>query len=659
MKNDIILNEVTMKPESFMQFTFLSSLKANPSHTVAAFVKSSVNSETNAYDSVIMVLKDQKIRQMTYLNQETNVMWIDDDTLAFIAKRDEKASATTTKIYALSLHGGEAFEYFSVRVPLTSLAFLKDGSCIALALFDREHPLWHTYSEAKQTTITQKRQDLSYVQHLHEVPFYTNGGTFKNNTVNRLVHISRDGKAITPLTSIQLNVSSFKVRQDEKSVVFVGAPYHDITPLHSFIYETTISTPKVNRLSKAKVGISGIELLDERIIAFVNDRKQFGLNQNSVVCELVDRTFKLIYDPIYAIGNTINSDVRLFTAPTHGVYNDTLVIHCTKKDHSLLLFFDKTLKVKAQREFEGSIDGLTMLNGEWVMIAMHKQSLQEIITSEGLPLSTFNAHVFDNTTQCTPISHHVHHHGRNVDGYVILPPNYNQTTSYPAILVIHGGPKTVYGSVYTHEMHGWAHAGYVVMYCNPKGSDGLDNTFADIRGAYGSDDMDDLMAFVDDILKHYTNVDAARLGIIGGSYGGYMTNWITAHTSRFKAAVTQRGICNWTSFYGVSDIGHYFVKDQVQADVLNPLDFEKLWNNSPLKYVSQVKTPTLVIHASLDYRCPVDQGYQWFTALKLLQVPTRMVLFHEENHDLARNGKPKARLYSYNVVLEWFNTYLK
>jgi dipeptidyl aminopeptidase/acylaminoacyl peptidase len=282
----------------------------------------------------------------------------------------------------------------------------------------------------------------------------------------------------------------------------------------------------------------------------------------------------------------------------------------------------------------------------------------ELYTLNQHPLSNHNP-IPENLPSLTPQALDFEVNGKKLKGWVMVPPNYNPKKKYPAILNIHGGPKTVYGTVYVHEMQVWAHQGYIVMFTNPTGSDGQDNSFSDIRGKYGTVDYDDLMGFVDAVIKGYPSIDTEKLGVTGGSYGGFMTNWIIGHTNRFACAITQRSISNWTSFYGVSDIGFYFATDQNQATLLKAKDMEKLWWHSPLKYLPSMKTPTLIIHSNLDYRCPVEQAYQLFTGLKEMKVPTKMVLFNNENHDLSRSGKPKARQKRLDEMVEWFDKYLK
>lgn len=248
-----------------------------------------------------------------------------------------------------------------------------------------------------------------------------------------------------------------------------------------------------------------------------------------------------------------------------------------------------------------------------------------------------------------------------VNGYVLLPPDFRQEAqaSYPLILDIHGGPKTVYGSTYYHEMQVWANLGFVVCCANPHGSDGRGNKFADIRGAYGQQDYDDLMDFLDAVLKTYPQIDSKRLGVTGGSYGGFMTNWIITHTKRFQAACTQRSISNWLSFCGTSDIGYLFATDQNKVKYFSLEDQKTLWEHSPLHYINNAVTPTLIIHSDADYRCPYEQGMQLHTALTTLGVPNKLCVFHEENHELSRSGRIKAREQRLNLITHWFLQYLQ
>lgn len=165
------------------------------------------------------------------------------------------------------------------------------------------------------------------------------------------------------------------------------------------------------------------------------------------------------------------------------------------------------------------------------------------------------------------------------------------------------------------------------------------------------------MKFTDEAVLKYDFIDGDSLGVTGGSYGGFMTNWIIGHTDRFKAAASQRSISNWISKFCTTDIGYYFAGDQ---NLGNPWDnTEKLWEHSPLKYADKVKTPTLFINSNEDYKCWMAEGLQMFTALKYHDVEARLCLFKGENHELSRSGKPKHRLRRLNEITKWFDSYLK
>ena len=165
------------------------------------------------------------------------------------------------------------------------------------------------------------------------------------------------------------------------------------------------------------------------------------------------------------------------------------------------------------------------------------------------------------------------------------------------------------------------------------------------------------MAFTDEVLDRYPAIDSERLGVSAGSYGGFMTNWIIGHTNRFSAAITQRSISNMVSMFAMSDIGYYFIDDQAAATPWT--DADDLWRQSPLKYADRITTPTLVIHSDQDYRCPLAEGMQFFTALKVHGVQSRMVIFKGESHGLSRGGKPKHRVRRLEEIVNWFDTYLK
>lgn len=247
--------------------------------------------------------------------------------------------------------------------------------------------------------------------------------------------------------------------------------------------------------------------------------------------------------------------------------------------------------------------------------------------------------------------------GVTVHGWVMRPAGFEAGRRYPAILEIHGGPHAMYSHSFFHEFQLLAAQGYAVLYTNPRGSFGYGQTFVNgCRGDYGGRDYQDLMEAVDYAADHFDFIDKERLGITGGSYGGFMTNWAVGHTDRFRAAVTQRSISNWLSFYGVSDIGYFFTEGEI---VGNPWeDTEKLWKHSPLAYVSNIRTPLLILHGEQDLRCPIEQAEQLYVALKRSGKETELVRFPGASHELSRSGNPGLRVERLNRIVEWFERHI-
>ena len=227
---------------------------------------------------------------------------------------------------------------------------------------------------------------------------------------------------------------------------------------------------------------------------------------------------------------------------------------------------------------------------------------------------------------------------------------------YPLVLSIHGGPAGQYGVDWFHEFQVYAARGWAVFFTNPRGSTGYGRKFQrGIVNEWGGKDYIDIMNGVNATIAANPWIDTTKMGVTGGSYGGYMTNWIVGHTGRFKAAVTLRSISNFVSDDGTRD-GAYGHKDDFGGDIFQRMDL--YWDRSPLKYVQNVTTPILILHSDNDFRVPIEQGEQWFRALKHFGKTAEIVFFPRENHNLTRTGEPKHIVESMNWQLYWFDKYL-
>jgi len=240
--------------------------------------------------------------------------------------------------------------------------------------------------------------------------------------------------------------------------------------------------------------------------------------------------------------------------------------------------------------------------------------------------------------------------GYPVHGWLVTPPG---TGPHPVLLLVHGGPHSAYTPALFDEAQMYAGAGYAVVMGNPRGSAGYGHQHGrSVIGGLGTVDVDDLLALLDAALDR-SECDASRVGVMGGSYGGFMTSWLCSHAEgRFTAAISERAVNAWDSFAGSSDIGYYFARAYVGADR------DSQWRASPLAYADDIAVPLLIIHSEQDWRCPLEQGQRLFVALKSRGADVEMLVFPGEGHELSRSGRPRHRRQRFDAILDWWSRYL-
>lgn len=359
-------------------------------------------------------------------------------------------------------------------------------------------------------------------------------------------------------------------------------------------------------------------------------------------------------------GQTVNSDTHVGTFGLTPVWTQQNTILCLVQKGGSSGVFEFSLDGKVKIRIEPQLSSVPAFaaaeDGRLAYLLEHHAHPLEL-HFVGKQLSQFNK-----SSAARNLEHiQLERDGFMIEGWLMHPTNAasakKRSKKTPVVLNVHGGPATAWGYAYMHEFQTLAAQGYAVAFCNIRGSTGYGNRqTAGIGGDYLNEDFNDLMAFLDMVLEQHPFLDSKRVAIVGGSYGGLMVNWAISHSQRFKAAVTDRSICNWISFAGTSDIGYRFVQRELHGRV--PQETQRLWDKSPLKYVAKVKTPCLIIHSEEDHRCPIEQAEQWFVALKNLGVKTRFVRFPNENHELSRSGRPDRRQKRLDEYLAWLETHL-
>ena len=656
-----------LKLDSFLEYKFLSNLDFNPDGSNLAFSLSEADLENNSYKHFIYNLdtKNKEIKKLTHSGKEKNSLWLNNNTILFSADRDKdieekkKLGETWTIFYALDIkNGGEAYEYMKLPINVTEIKIIDENNFILTADFDNNSfNLNNLKGEEREKAIKQIEENKDY-EVLDEIPFWSNGNGFRNKKRNRLYHFDKSNNKLTPISDEYTNVESFNIK--ENKVIFVGRTYKDKQALTAGLYTYDVKSNKLETIiSDNLYDISYANFIEDKIICALSDMKEYGINENHKVYLIDNKNISLLYDNDTWLTCTVGSDCRLGGGKSFKVIGNKLYFLSTIADSVHLSSLDTNGKIEVLCSENGSIDFFDIANNEIYYVGMRDYTLQEIYKLENnssIKLSSFNDEINKKYKISKPEVFDFTTNGATTKGFVIYPVDYDKTKTYPAILDIHGGPKTVYGNVFYNEMQVWANMGYFVFFTNPHGSDGYGNEFADIRGKYGTIDYEDLMNFTDYVLEKYP-IDKSRVGVTGGSYGGYMTNWIIGHTDRFKCAASQRSISNWISKFGTTDIGYYFNADQNQATPW--INHDKLWWHSPLKYADKAKTPTLFIHSEEDYRCWLAEGLQMFTALKYHGIEARLCMFRGENHELSRSGKPKHRIRRLTEITNWFEKYLK
>ncbi len=658
--------------ETLLEYNFLSEVNISPSGEYTAFIKSVANVEENNYTGnlYLMCNETKKTKQLTTIGSVRAFTWVDDKTIIFPAVRSDKTKEKLkngeelTVYYKINIKGGEAVEIFTLPILSGKLVKLSEDKYLVNALFDNNRPCLEGLSKAERLEVLKDYKNSGYTV-FEEVPFWGNAQGVINRKRNRLYTYNAKTDELLPITAPMFGTMNFKA--DKNKVVFSGSEYEDIRPLRQGLYVYDFKTQETKCLIEPNTfGVKGFELYaKDKLVLVGTNNENYGMNENGDIYILNLETgekqlfFKHDYLPVGA--NSTNCDVRYGGGKATLIEEDTFYYLTTDVNFGFLCSINLKTSERKQISDISSVDCFDVKDGKIYAVAQEINTLTEIYKlkeRKAKKLTDFNEFVSKDYSVITPEPLTCHNRdGMDIHGFVLKPVNYVKGNKYPAILHIHGGPKTVFSDVFHHEMQMWANEGYFVLFANPRGSDGRGNEFADIRGKYGTIDYNDLMDFTDEVLKEYQDIDANRVGVTGGSYGGFMTNWIIGQTNRFKVACAQRSIANWTSFEGTTDIGYFFAPDQTAASHTN--NWAKQWEQSPLRNAHKAVTPTLFIHAEEDYRCWMVEALQMFTALKMHNVPARMCLIKGENHELSRSGKPRNRIKRMEEILNWMNSYLK
>ena len=641
---------------TFYDYKFLSNLNVNESMTKAGFIVTTIDEKKNTYKKDFYLTDGKKHK--LFKKDVADYYFIKDNTLWLL---DQKATKTQnlkgyeyTKYLVYDLAKNKQTGYVELPLSVSKIQVINKELLLVYANTKLDHPDYYLYNKNKKETVIKQRKQEEDYQVIDEYPFFFNGQGFINKTRNRLFIYNLKNKKLQRITSTNMDAESVSVCYPY--IAYAGFDFKEFKDKWANIYQYNIESLKTDCLyNKKDFQTQKVLHVNDKLYVVGTFAKEYGHMENSKFYTVKNNTLTFKIDNDTSLYPSVGSDVR------YGKLKSQLIVD---KVNYLLTTVGGSVKViKVNKDnlddvvvLDGTIDDFVKINNKWLFIGMFNMNLQELYTFDNKLecVSTFNKSIVDTYYVAKPEPIKFNNDGYELEGWVLLPKGYNAKKQYPSVLDIHGGPKTAYGPIYYHEMQHWVSNGYVVYYCNPRGSDGYGNEFADLRRNMGKIDYSDLMKFTDTIVAKY-NLDKDRMVVTGGSYGGYMTNWIVTQTNRFKCGISQRSISNWISMVCASDYGIDFPIEQEFDDLYSCQ--EELWDCSPLKYAMNIKTPTMFIHSFEDYRCPLTEAYQLYTTMKCRGIDTRICGFIGENHELSRGGAPLHRSRRLKEIFDWMIKY--
>jgi dipeptidyl aminopeptidase/acylaminoacyl peptidase len=642
-------------PEDYLSFKFVSDPHISPDGRVVAFVLTVIDQKKNRRESSIWIVPaDGSVAPRRFSAEgfsSNSPRWSPDGkTLAFLSARASDLPAGETpksQIFLLPIAGGgEAIALTKLKNGVQSYQWSPEGSRIVVV---------STSGPMDGVAAADRKSDVRHYTHMQYK--FNDTGWFDDKRRHLWVTSASGGEAKQITEGQDWNDTDPQWSPDGTRIAFVsdrtGKAYDDSHNTDVWVIPAAGGT-------LTKISDHGFEdestrwSPDGKLILFTG---QTAVHQFPKLY-LADSSGGVASQLAVKELDTIPGELRWQTSSAvlfaAGVRGET---HIFRADPAAHTFSAVTSGPRGIHAFDAS-----QSSGKMVYLANDFQHLDDLYISSldgsgERQLTHVNSDLWAQL-ELQPVERLAYKSsdGWAVEGFFVKPLGWQTGKKYPMVLVIHGGPEGMFGVDWYHEFQVYAAKGWAVFFCNPRGSTGYGENFE--RGEinnWGGMDYQDIMAGVDAALKQYPWVDPNDLGVTGGSYGGYMTNWIVSHTKRFKAAVTLRSISNFISDDGTRD-GAYGHEDYFKGIVFD--DFDQYWDASPLKYARNVRTPTLILHSDNDFRVPIEQGEQWFRALQHYGVPSEIVFFPRENHNLTRTGEPKHLVESLNWQLYWFDQYL-
>ena len=703
--------------KDIFSFTWIGDTQLSPDGSRAVYVQTTVNAKRDGYDTALYLLDTAQpmtpARRLTNGPRDSQPRWSPDGTqIAFTRAVEKDGKPQPPQLYLLSLVGGEPMQVSSMEKGVGSPQWSPNGMFIAVTsetAIVPEKKAEKKDGDDKKEGAEKAEEHKSDVRIITKAVYRSNGTGYIDTKDASQLYVfdmtKQSGKTLSPvqMTAGRFSVSDVVWHPSSSSIYYTSEhtdePYYDLphneiyavaVPAAGAVKEEKAPVPQSVLVIKMKTPASGMAISpDGKRIAFRSEEEQpvpkshqqpdlFVLNIDPAQMAAVGVPKNLTGKYDFEVGGGVGGDN---TAPRGGGRGGmtwtsdgaSLIDVVGKQGSALLVSIDAstgavkelTAEKQAVVGFAVKPDGTKMLAlistpvsiGDLFSVAPDGSKQQTQLTDVNKELFSKLNLTMPEDMQVTPTANAKDIPGSKIESFVQLPPDFDKTKKYPLILNIHGGPHSAYGWVFDHEMQWMAAKGYVVVYPNPRGSTTYGQQFANvIQHNYPGDDYHDLMDCVDAVVK-LGYVDSAKMGVTGGSGGGLLTDWTVTQTTRFKAAVAQRDIADWSNFWYTADFTLFQTTWFEGAPFDKAEEFKKY---SPITYIKNVQTPMLFILGDADYRTPpTGGGEDFFRALKYRKIDTVMVRFPGESHELSRSGQPWHRVERLENIMNWFDKYLK
>jgi dipeptidyl aminopeptidase/acylaminoacyl peptidase len=610
-----------LKIEDFYDLRFLGNINVAKQRVFFEVFKPL--ERDNKYESGIYELKGSRVSKYTRGSEDRDAV-VDrgGNLLAYLVRNDKK-----TGVFIKDIGTGQEWKVWETEMKIKKME-------------------WDSSSKGIYMDVQEKKSEGDF-RIIEKYPIYYNGEGFFPSTDFQLLRLGTNGKVVK-IVGGSYEIEDFAVNPLTGDIAII------IRPEGWDVYDSRLGilNPKsgeIDYLEDVDGGLSSPVYDQEgRLYFLFSEHKRSIFESPKLFCYEEGKFRNILGNYDISPENSVNSDSRMGNSRSIKARKGFVYFIATVEGRSGIFRVDHEGIMERVVKGALSVDSFDFKGDSILFIAQSSILPQEIYQYDGKikRMTKINSRI-EKRSLSKPKNFRVEtSDGKEVEGWMMRGKNKG------TILEIHGGPRTSYGEAFSFEFQLLNSAGFNVIYSNPRGSDSYGDAFAlEIKEKYGERDYKDIMEVIDYAVSNL-GVKEGRMGVIGGSYGGFMVNWIVGHTDYFKAAITDRSISDQISLYFSSDIGPRFNSDQMGGTPYDNLDH--YWDKSPLKYIKNVKTPLLIIHSDEDYRCPIWQAYELFTQLKKQGSEVRMISFKGENHDLSRGGKPKNRVKRLEEVLNWF-----